>query len=439
MKKITLLTILLISFTSFYAQEKANDSEEIDAADNNKWTLELTVGQGKGVRPYKVGYYSSDPGTFLGKPQANSFSAGARYMFTPVIGISSSLQYNDFKNIPNNGSKDWRLEQIGLSIEGVVNASRLLGLDQLTNRVGVLAHAGIRIDRMKSHTEDEFNYQDHNFNISEYNGGIVIGVTPQVRILKRLVLSLDVSIQNNYRQHFNWDGSYSEASENLNGQLITTSLGLSYSFGKNNMHGDFTKIRPKGSSELDKMTKRLGDIETQLDDTDKDGVPDYLDQENNSVAGVAVDTRGKMVDTNRNGVPDELERFLDTTYTTKESSDKGMVEKLINDGYVAAYYDFNKSQPTNESTEGIDFILTYLRNNPTATVDIYGHADEIGNTPSNITLSNKRAQGVKEILTKAGIAANRVNLVPRGEDTSVDVNSEGARKLVRRVTFKVNK
>ena len=61
-------------------------------------------------------------------------------------------------------------------------------------------------------------------------------------------------------------------------------------------------------------------METQMNDSDKDGVPDYLDQENNSVAGVAVDTKGRMVDKNNNGVPDELERYLTNNYSTKEST-----------------------------------------------------------------------------------------------------------------------
>lgn len=47
-----------------------------------------------------------------------------------------------------------------------------------------------------------------------------------------------------------------------------------------------------------------------MNDTDKDGVPDYLDVENNSIAGVTVDTKGRMVDKNNNGVPDELENIL---------------------------------------------------------------------------------------------------------------------------------
>ena len=115
-----------------------------------------------------------------------------------------------------------------------------------------------------------------------------------------------------------------------------------------------------------------------------------------------------------------------------------MVKDLINKGYVTTYFDFNKTQPTNVSTEGIDFILTYLRNNPSANVSIYGNADEIGNTAYNNKLANSRAEAVKNILMKANISASRLTVVSRGEDNSVDPSSEGARKLVRRVTFKVN-
>ena len=38
---------------------------------------------------------------------------------------------------------------------------------------------------------------------------------------------------------------------------------------------------------------------------------------------------------------------------------------------------------------------------------------------------------------KACITEDRLNIVSEGEDTSVDKDSAGARRLVRRVTFKV--
>jgi OOP family OmpA-OmpF porin len=52
-----------------------------------------------------------------------------------------------------------------------------------------------------------------------------------------------------------------------------------------------------------------------------------------------------------------------------------LIRSLINGG-LATYFDFDKSTPSNVSTTG-NFVLTYLRNNPSASVDIIGHADEL--------------------------------------------------------------
>jgi len=79
-----------------------------------------------------------------------------------------------------------------------------------------------------------------------------------------------------------------------------------------------------------------------------------------------------------------------------------------------------------------------LRNNPAATIDIVGHADEIGKTAFNDKLSLQRANNVKNTLIKAGINASRLNVLSSGEDTSVAPDSPEARRLVRRVTFKVS-
>ena len=96
-------------------------------------------------------------------------------------------------------------------LEGVVNLSRLLGIQENLNRFGLLAHGGIKIDAMTSKTANVFE-NDHNNGATEWNGGLVIGITPQFRITQKLAVMLDVSVQNNYRQHFNWDGSYSDIS-----------------------------------------------------------------------------------------------------------------------------------------------------------------------------------------------------------------------------------
>jgi OOP family OmpA-OmpF porin len=85
------------------------------------------------------------------------------------------------------------------------------------------------------------------------------------------------------------------------------------------------------------------------------------------------------------------------------------------------------------------FLVTYLRKNPAAKVTLIGYADEIGNTKYNDKLASDRAESVKNMIIKAGVDANRIEIKSGGEDNSVDPTSDLARTIVRRVVFRVNK
>lgn len=440
MKQITLFALLTLSFTNCFSQ-KSNVKFDSTSVPYNKWTIEASAGQSKGVRPYASGYYSSSPNKYFGSLQVNAFTLGARYMIGPKFGFKGAFSYESLKNNEGNGSKPFEMQMIGFSIQGVVNANRLFNIEEYLNRWGILMHAGIKIDQMTSKTANIIE-NDHNFGVKEYNGGLLLGVSVQYRVIKKMSIYVDVSSMNSYRQHFNFDGSYSDSSNNLNGQLVSTSVGLSYSIGRDKIHGDWAMIPEKGLTEIQALDKRVGNLESMMDDSDKDGVPDYLDVENNSIAGVAVDTKGRMVDTNRNGVPDELEKYVTNSISNNNTAVAGntnsdVLFKLINDGYIAVYFDFSKSQPTNASSDNISFVLNYLRSNPTKTVDIIGYADAIGTTAANNKLSGDRAENVKNILIKSGIDSSRLKIVANGVDDSVDKNSEYARRLVRKVVFKI--
>lgn len=165
------------------------------------------------------------------------------------------------------------------------------------------------------------------------------------------------------------------------------------------------------------------------------------DVEPNSIAGVMVDSKGRMVDANKNGVPDEIERYLDENYAHKDDlknvKSTAAAEELINQGYINVYFGFNSSRPEVASITSIDFVAKYLKANPSASVDVIGYADEIGNPNYNKELSQKRANVVKDILVNAGIDASRLNSVGNGEDASVNKESADARRLMRRVTFRL--
>lgn len=444
MKKITLLSLFLFSGFAGMAQEN-KAGKDTTSTGINKYTIELTTGQSKGVNPYTDGYFSSADNKVLGTVVINSYNLGIRYMINPVFGVKTDLGYVNLKNNPSTTSIPFEMKVYSLGFQGVINANRLLGLEKPFGRFGMLLHGGFQFAQMTPNTANEMNplnpadvVRYHNSGLKEYNVGLMYGFSPQFRLLNRLALIGDVSVVNYYRQHFAWDGAYSDSKNNLSGQLVSMSLGFTYSLGKDKMHGDWAVVKDKYTKEIEKLQKQVDEIETLMSDMDKDGVPDYLDQENNSVAGVTVDTRGKMVDLNKNGVPDEIERYIDNNQKeVYNNQNNSSIVQLINEGYICAFFETNKVEPTDISSPGIDFIRTFLKNNPKSSVSIYGHADEIGSSESNISLAEGRAKAVKAILTKSGIEESRLQVVSKGEDNSVQVDSEGARKLVRKVTFKI--
>lgn len=414
----------------------AEPDKELKGETFNRWSIEADFGTAKGSKPYTEGYYANNPGKFFGGIAVNHVGVGARYMFSPKFGVKANINVDNLQEQNNAGSPAFHMQHHQFSGEGVVNMTRLFDIQKQAGRFGLLFHFGFQVSRMTPQMGPQEG-------VAEWNGGVVAGMTPTIRIFNNVSAFFDVTINSNVRQHYNWDGTtFSDSQNNLTGSLYRASLGLSVALGKGKIHGDWAIIQDKNDKRLDSLNNRIGEIEDLMNDSDKDGVPDYLDQEQNSIAGVAVDTKGRMVDKNNNGVPDDLEKYVNNT--VKESSNtataaasENAVLQLINEGYIAAYFDTGKATPNSASASNIGFILNYLKNNPSRTVDITGFADEIGGTEYNNKLSSDRAQNVKAILVKAGISESRITITPRGEDDSVDKKSDWARRLVRKAIFKV--
>lgn len=423
MKKI-LLTLSVFALTSsvFAQTDVTTTSTETSSSDYNKWSIELNGGVNKYQRPSTNGFFTSTP-----SPWNADF--GVRYMFNNKFGLKLDAGYYSFTGKDESMDFDTHLYRTDLQL--VANLGRVLSFETWTNSIGLLAHGGFGYAQLKS--------DNHAF--TDKMGNFMVGLTPQLRLSDRVALTGDFTTLLTVGQDRTFDGASKASGRGFQGILFQGSIGLTVYLGGNEKHADWVTLDSELKKEIDALENRLATVEAGLTDSDQDGVPDMFDAEPNTTAGVAVDTKGRAIDRNGNGVPDELESYLEKKYgdvnKTNIKTDNELVKALINDGYVTTYFDFNKSTPTNVSTEGIDFILTYLRNNPSASVDIIGNADEIGRSAYNDKLANSRATNVKNILEKAGIASNRLNVISAGEDTSVDKNSAGARKLVRRVTFKV--
>lgn len=114
--------------------------------------------------------------------------------------------------------------------------------------------------------------------------------------------------------------------------------------------------------------------------------------------------------------------------------------KLITEGKLVTYgitFDVNKADIKPESAGTLKSIADVLKENPGVRVKIAGHTDSDGDDALNLDLSKRRAESVKNELTKTyGIDAARMETEGAGEKQPVAPNDSPANKAQnRRVEF----
>jgi len=415
--------------------------------DFNKWSVEVNAGQSKGITPFTENYYSSNPKDYFNITNVNHYDLGFRYMFNQYFGTKLDFGYDTFKNEEGSGSLPFESKFYSVSIQGVINLTNVLHFNTFTKRFGLLVHGGLKVSQFSP------SFGVHK-EVTEDNGGVVIGFTPQFRISNRFAATLDYSTLTNLRQHYNWDGAaLSNRDNNLTGKMSTVSLGITYYIGrKADVHADwyYDSVQEVKKAKVDdEARKRLDELETMLQDTDKDGIADYLDFENNTPGGVAVDSRGRFVDVNGNSVPDELEggKVIPGSNGVNGTSTNGgfagnasnvnydAIKSLVENEYVNIFFDLNSHIPSQSSSNNLLVILNFMKKYPASKIQLIGYADSRGGAELNKNLSSKRSTFVLNYLVKNGIDANRISTEARGVDATYSSDSKEIDfRMARRVT-----
>jgi outer membrane protein OmpA-like peptidoglycan-associated protein len=95
---------------------------------------------------------------------------------------------------------------------------------------------------------------------------------------------------------------------------------------------------------------------------------------------------------------------------------------------------FGKSALLPGAIRNVQKVADFLQKNPTRNILIEGYTDSVGSDEFNLTLSQKRADAVKEQLVAMGIRSDRITTKGYGKQFPVASNeSEGGRQLNRRV------
>ncbi|MCA1732567.1 MAG: OmpA family protein, partial [Acidobacteria bacterium] len=98
------------------------------------------------------------------------------------------------------------------------------------------------------------------------------------------------------------------------------------------------------------------------------------------------------------------------------------------------FFDTGKAELKSGSRTTIDRLAEQLRLNERITVVVEGHTDSTGSEEMNHALSHRRATAVKDALVAAGVPAERIQVVGKGETAPIATNNTAAgRQQNRRV------
>ncbi|MFM9028284.1 MAG: OmpA family protein [Bacteroidota bacterium] len=203
-------------------------------------------------------------------------------------------------------------------------------------------------------------------------------------------------------------------------------------------------------------------------DTDTDGVADLDDKCKDTKAGYKVDASGCPKDDDKDGLVNEEDECPEEKGTAisrgcpdrdgdgiADKSDKcpdvkGIVANkgcpevavgVVNELEKVAdniFFDFGSDRLTPGSKTRLNDLITILSNYKEATLVIEGHTDNVGDATSNMALSQKRCEAVKQYLISKGITANRLLAAGYGDTRPVSDNkTESGRAKNRRVEMRL--
>lgn len=178
-------------------------------------------------------------------------------------------------------------------------------------------------------------------------------------------------------------------------------------------------------------------------DTDKDGVVDYLDQCPNTpvAARKHVNEFGCNLDTDNDGVPD-YEDLCPTLAGAPSTSGcpevKREVRAILNKAMQGIQFENGKATIKKTSYAILDQVAKVFIENPSYMIEVQGHTDNVGNYQQNLTLSEKRAQAVRDYLVKHGVDTNHITAHGYGPDRPIaSNNTKEGRAQNRRVEFNI--
>ena len=173
-------------------------------------------------------------------------------------------------------------------------------------------------------------------------------------------------------------------------------------------------------------------------DSDGDGVPNGKDKCPNTPRGTKVDTYGckTIADADSDGVIDTRDRCPNTAKGARVDVNGCEFKEEIR--LPGVTFETNSATLTPQSLSVLNDAAETLKRNADISVEAQGHTDSQGADAYNLSLSQRRAETVRDYLITRGAAAGNIKAKGYGETQPVADNTTAAgRAQNRRVTLRV--
>lgn len=451
MKHLVVVAVVFSAFIGF--------SQEM-----NKWSVGAGFGSHDGMAPSRA---------TTKVYQLHHYYVNGRYMFNNRVGVMVNLGYDLFDY---TGSGKSNPRYVRTTVSGVLNAGDLIKINTISDRLGLLIHGGAGMAHMWRNRDvvpKTGNETDPLFKGVDDMLNYRFGATPQFKCNEQLSVNADLTFNFHGRQTYeftqevlNWH------KHGINGYFINVSVGASYYFGSAPKHADWTPTVYGGASQTVDMSKYdalVKELEAQSKDDDKDGVPNFRDEEANTPENSLVNSKGvALKDTDNDGIPDAYDACTEVKglYSNDGCPDSdgdgigdnkdqcptvpGMwnnkgcpeiskeVKEVMRKALKDVQFETNKDVLLPVAYPALNEVVKVLMDHPEYKLQIDGHTDNVGEDEANMILSQKRAQAAAVYLMSKGISADRLIATGYGETRPKALNdTDQGRQQNRRVEFNI--
>jgi len=175
-------------------------------------------------------------------------------------------------------------------------------------------------------------------------------------------------------------------------------------------------------------------------DTDEDGILDK-DDDCPNLAGPKENNGCPYTDTDNDSIPDKDDECPETKGPRSNNGCPEIeeeVQEILKTAFDNLEFEVARAKIKEESVVSLNELAEVLQKKPEWNLQIAGHTDNVGNAQSNLILSKKRAEAVKQFMVDRGIDKERLFVLYFGETQPIESNdTKEGRQANRRVEMTI--